>query len=286
MSWQLVQTFSEGKKGSPDLNEDSFTIKGPMYAVIDGATDKSGKQYQYEGKAVSSGRFASLVVKEALEKLKAGVSPRRAVDEISEILDRAIKVQYPDIKDLDRPSVRLAVFDSTINTIWWISDCWHALVDTDGNASQYQTPDPVDEVLIPMRSLTLTALQTAGTPWIPESGSPDPGREAIMPLLKQQPIFANRVHKYGYGIVNGTFVPSQLIGVQKVSNDINRIVLASDGYPSPIVNGVLSLAVAEAHLHSLLAQDRLCIGPLAGTKGMMPGQISHDDRTWIELLKK
>ena len=57
------------------------------------------------------------------------------------------------------------------------------------------------------------------------------------------------------------------------------VVLASDGYPRILP----TLAASEEALAGLLAADPLCIGPLCGTKGVRPGNVSFDDRAYVRL---
>jgi hypothetical protein len=60
---------------------------------------------------------------------------------------------------------------------------------------------------------------------------------------------------------------------------VEDLVLASDGYPEILP----TLAETEARLAELLAEDPSCVGVLRGTKGVMAGQISFDDRAYLRL---
>lgn len=59
----------------------------------------------------------------------------------------------------------------------------------------------------------------------------------------------------------------------------SRLVLASDGYP------VLkeTLAESEAVLRELMEKDPLCFRENKGTKGLVKGNDSFDDRTYIRF---
>lgn len=59
----------------------------------------------------------------------------------------------------------------------------------------------------------------------------------------------------------------------------NEVVLASDGYPflKP------TLAESEAALLHLIAHDPQCIHDFIATKGLVAGNKSFDDRTYIRF---
>ena len=61
-----IEAFSCGKiHGSPQENEDAFVlVPERVYAVIDGATDRSGTRYN----GMFAGRYASLLVKQTIEQ--------------------------------------------------------------------------------------------------------------------------------------------------------------------------------------------------------------------------
>jgi hypothetical protein len=66
----LVEAFSEAKNpAAPETNEDNFVVlPGRAYAVLDGVTDRTGSRYD----GMLSGRYASLLLQKALERLLTG----------------------------------------------------------------------------------------------------------------------------------------------------------------------------------------------------------------------
>ena len=74
----------------------------------------------------------------------------------------------------------------------------------------------------------------------------------------------------------------QLGGVLQSSSDAHwqEIVLASDGYPflKP------TLANSEAALAHLIATDPQCVRYFIATKGLVSGNRSFDDRTYIRFV--
>ncbi len=59
----------------------------------------------------------------------------------------------------------------------------------------------------------------------------------------------------------------------------SQIVLASDGYPALKE----TLAESEAALRELIKNDPLCFRENMGTKGLVKGNDSFDDRTYIRF---
>jgi hypothetical protein len=287
--WAIVESFQEGKKFNQELCEDEI-VTSSLYAVVDGSTDKSGLLYTWQEidgseRQVSSGKFAALHTSKIIKGLTAGINPWEAVDIISESLNTEILLQYPDIKDINRPSCSIAVYDPQLNHIIKVGDCWHGYKTEDNSLTSLQHNIKIDSVLGTMRSLMLEALAKSGTPWNPASGNPDLGRELIMPFLKIQGIFANTLNEYGYGDINGQYVPEEYIEIFTLPEDVREIVLATDGYPEIIVDDSLSLTLAEENLAYLLIKDPLCISELKGNKGLLKDQLSYDDRSWLQLKR-
>ncbi|WP_338316492.1 hypothetical protein, partial [Streptomyces bohaiensis] len=108
-------------------------------------------------------------------------------------------------------------------------------------------------------------------------------RAAIMPLLTRQVRFANadprQAGELAYGTLDGRRVPDGLIRVTTLPLGVHELIIGSDGYPELL--GTLS--ESERNLKILLAEDPLCIGGLAGTKGVAPGNESYDDRSYLRL---
>ena len=106
----------------------------------------------------------------------------------------------------------------------------------------------------------------------------DPGREAILPLLKEFPVMANQAGEFGYDVINGGDICTDNIVIYHVKPG-DRIVLASDGYPALFD----TLEETEKYLFNLLDKDPLCIHELRGTKGVINGNQSFDDRSYISF---
>jgi hypothetical protein len=259
--------------------EDVSVVTRHAYAVIDGATDKTGLRYLSRGREVTAGRFAAETIAEAVETATGTRGPREIIARAGEMLAEARERQHPGLSRSDYPSAAVAVLHDASRQALIVGDCRIAWTEPQ-QTSEVAGFAPPDEILAGMRALVHAALAANGQRWNGEDE--DPGRAAIMPALRVQGFLANRPGPFGYSIVNGEDVPEELT----VAVDLTaarRVVLASDGYPRLSVGHGLSLAAAEEHLAGLLTTDPLCVGALRGTKGLRRGQRSFDDRTWLEL---
>ena len=106
----------------------------------------------------------------------------------------------------------------------------------------------------------------------------DPGRACILPLLRRQFLLANQDRPYGYDVLDGFAIHSHHVSVYPVPPQ-TQVVLASDGYP------VLkdTLAESEKSLDELLQKDPQCLRENRGTKGLVKGNQSFDDRTYVRF---
>lgn len=59
-----------------------------------------------------------------------------------------------------------------------------------------------------------------------------------------------------------------------------EVVLASDGYPELCC----TLEESEERLCAVIAEDPMCVGRNIGTKGIMDGMESFDDRGYVRIV--
>lgn len=265
----VVERFVASKTRNPDACEDGLFLGEHFVAVVDGATDKSGRRFA----GLSGGRFVMLVLVDAMASLP------RDVDVVSAIrlLTEHLAAELPDDLSVeDRPSAAATLYSAVRREIWQIGDVgfWY-----DGRAVTSQ-PKEVDRINSQMRGAVLRAEMLRGLT-TDQLATEDPGREAIKPLLTRQALFANNsaAGSLGYAVFDGRPVPLELVNVIRVPKEVTELVLASDGYPEVC----RTLAESEARLKTLVAEDPLCVGPLAGTKGVTDGNESYDDRAYLRL---
>ncbi|GAA2152264.1 hypothetical protein GCM10009844_35440 [Nocardioides koreensis] len=243
--------------------------------MLDGVTDKSGFTYEHGGTTETSGRFAALVVSEALARLDAtGEAPdaAAAVSFIGGRLDDAVREQRPSLAREQRPACALVVYSAPRHEVWRVGDCsW--LFDGVAHSGHLAFDDLTAGL---RRTVTQVHLEDG---WAVEHlAARDPGRTAIQGLLEMQGMFANRDHELGYGAITGTPVPDRFLEVDALDGS-GVLVLTSDGYPEIVGDREAS----DRRLTELLGSDPLCIGALLGTKAPAPGAASYDDRTWVSL---
>jgi hypothetical protein len=266
---KVIERSIIAKTGTTKDCEDGIVFTEHFAAVVDGTTDKTGRRYN----DLAGGRFAMLILTEAIAHLPRDVEANRAIELLSAALAKYLPL---NLTPEDLPSAAVAIFSNARREVWQVGDVgfWFC------GQSHDQRRKQVDRINISMRAAILFAELMRGTT-LEQLTQHDPGREAIMPLLSRQALFANNADggQLAFGVVDGRPVPISLIDVTHVPSDATELVLASDGYPQLYS----SLAEAEANLAKLLISDPLCIGPLAGTKGLRPGNISFDDRAYLRV---
>lgn len=264
---RVVESAVVGKDQDPALCEDSIFVGPAFAAVVDGATDKSGETYG----GVAGGRLASTVILEAIADLDPEVDARCAVNELTKALAGAVPGGVQD-----GPSAAIAMFSSARREVWQVGD---VSFSTLGNRLRPPTRKRLDDVASGVRAATTYALLNGGTS-LETLRARDPGRDAILSLLRNQYLLRNKEGPWTYGAIDGTRVPTRKLSVFPIQSDARELVIYSDGYPK----AYRTLSEAEHDLMELLVQDPLCIGKLRGTKGWREGNRSFDDRAYLRLL--
>ncbi|MFE9968093.1 hypothetical protein OG894_42735 (plasmid) [Streptomyces sp. NBC_01724] len=138
----------------------------------------------------------------------------------------------------------------------------------------------MDDVLAGTRAVYLHCLLAVGqTAEELAAQDPDPGRQIILPVLKQQGLLANQPGPFGYGVLDGSRVPEPYIEVIPLDG-AHEVVLASDGY----LTASPTLDEAERALAASIALDPLRITN-PGTKAVEPDRASFDDRAYVRLTR-
>ncbi|MGH7456953.1 MAG: hypothetical protein ACRENG_36720, partial [bacterium] len=104
----------------------------------------------------------------------------------------------------------------------------------------------------------------------------------IETLIKRQALFQNNPEagELAFGVVDGFPVEERGILIKQVHEDVQTLVLATDGYPI-LAN---SLSKTEKLLRAILREDRLLFRKYKYTKGKGKGQNSFDDRAYLKIL--
>ncbi|MEV0705197.1 hypothetical protein AB0I53_45795 [Saccharopolyspora sp. NPDC050389] len=166
-----------------------------------------------------------------------------------------------------------AIYAPDRGEVWRVGDVHVAIDDRHLPGSKR-----IDAAMAGFRAAINAAALAVGTP-LSDIIHDDPGLAAAAPLLAAQPTLANHPGAFGYGVLNGTPIPDELIETYSVPSN-GRVVLASDGYLGP----ERTLADAERQLHRAIADDPACIGPLwTMGKALTRNTAAPDDRAYIRI---
>jgi hypothetical protein len=268
---EVVEQFVLGKHADPSLCEDAVVVTGEYAAVVDGATDVTGRLYG----GMTGGRWAMTACLDAIRALPAETDAHTAVEALTRELARRIDPATPAA---DRPSAAVTIYSATRRQVWQVGDVGFRYTGLPARAGQPRKL--IDEIAASFRAAIIAAEAAAGNISMSAVDKVDPARPAVRALVARQGSLRNTTGPYGYAGVDGRAVPGSLVAVRQVPEDVTELVIASDGYP--IIGR--TLAESESTLARLLGLDPWCVKELAGTKGVLEGQVSFDDRAYLRIL--
>ena len=283
----IIESKIVGKK-SPEACEDGMVITDDFIAVIDGSTSKTPKHLNPDMK---NGRYAMMLISEYIrEELKADAS----VDDFCQgvtayIYNKLYEKLGVEERLKEHPEERLTasaiLYSRTRNEVWMVGDC-QAIID----GKLYENGKPYEEKIARKR-----------VELIEQGLSPAEARKQIEPLLIEAMLSGQN---QTYTVIDGFPIYREGVKVVSVSDSCSvpasdsvpssdsvsvsgtifvsssEIVLASDGYPflEP------TLAASEAALAEQIANDPQNIHSFIATKGIVEGNKSFDDRTYIRFV--
>lgn len=294
---KIIESSIIGKK-SPEACEDGMVVTDDFIAVIDGSTSKTPKHLNPDMK---NGRYAMMLISEYIrEELKADAS----VDDFCQgvtafIYNKVYEKLGVEERLKEHPEERLTasaiLYSRTRNEVWMVGDC-QAIID----GKLYENGKPYEEKIARKR-----------VELIAQGLSPAEARKQIEPLLIKAMLSGQNqtytvidgfpVYREGVKVVSvsdsssvqDSVSSSDSCSVQDsvscsgsasasdtIPSSSSEIVLASDGYPflKP------SLAASEAALAEQIANDPQNIHSFIATKGIVEGNKSFDDRTYIRFV--
>lgn len=264
----VVERFCVSKTGIESDNEDGIYISEKFVAVIDGATSKEAGSY----KGLTGGQIVRNIIIDTLGKMTG----REDCIEAIAMIQKAIEKEFPYNKFF-HASASAVIYNISQHCIWMIGDC-QAMVNGDIHTNK----KVVDDILSQARAMALTALIMDGEDEN-QIAVKDVGRELILPFLKLQRLFENRMGYYGYLTFNNESIDRNVLSSKVVVVEVpekSEVILASDGYPCLMS----TLAESEKELARLIEVDPFCYKKNISTKGIRKGNISYDDRTYIRLI--
>ena len=287
---KIIESSIIGKK-SPEACEDGMVVTDDFIAVIDGSTSKTPKHLNPDMK---NGRYAMMLISEYIrEELKADAS----VDDFclgvtAYIYNKVYEKLGVEERLKEHPEERLTasaiLYSRTRNEVWMVGDC-QAIID----GKLYENGKPYEQEIARKR-----------VELIEQGLSPAEARKQIEPLLIKAMLSGQN---QTYTVIDGFPIYREGVKVVSVSDSCSvqdsvpasdsvpcsdsvsasgtffvsssEIVLASDGYPflEP------TLAASEAALAEQIANDPQNIHSFIATKGIVEGNKSFDDRTYIRF---
>lgn len=288
---KIIESSIIGKK-SPEACEDGMVVTDDFIAVIDGSTSKTPKHLNPDMK---NGRYAMMLISEYIwEELKADAS----VDDFCQgvtayIYNKVYEKLGVEERLKEHPEERLTasaiLYSRTRNEVWMVGDC-QAIID----GKLYENGKPYEQEIARKR-----------VELIEQGLSPAEARKQIEPLLIKAMLSGQN---QTYTVIDGFPIYRKGVKVVSVSDSSSvqdsvpasdsvpcsdsasasdtipssssEIVLASDGYPflKP------TLAASEAALAEQIANDPQNIRSFIATKGIVEGNKSFDDRTYIRFV--
>ena len=294
---KIIESKIVGKK-SQESCEDGMVITDDFIAVIDGSTSKTPKHLNPDMK---NGKYAMMLISEYIrEELKADAS----VDDFCQgvtayIYNKVYEKLGVEERLKEHPEERLTasaiLYSRTRNEVWMVGDCQAIIA-----GKLYENGKPYEEKIARKR-----------VELIAQGLSPAEARKQIEPLLIKAMLSGQNqtytvidgfpIYREGVKVVSvsdsssvqdsvsssdscSVQDPVSCSGSASASDTIpsssSEIVLASDGYPflKP------SLAASEAALAEQIANDPQNIHSFIATKGIVDGNKSFDDRTYIRFV--
>lgn len=288
---KIIESCIIGKK-SQEACEDGMVVTDDFIAVIDGSTSKTPKHLNPDMK---NGRYAMMLISEYIrEELKADAS----VDEFCQgvtayIYNKVYEKLGVEERLKEHPEERLTasaiLYSRTKNEVWMVGDCQAIIA-----GKLYENGKPYEEKIARKR-----------VELIEQGLSPAEARKQIEPLLIKAMLSGQN---QTYTVIDGFPIYREGVKVVSVSDSSSvqdsvpasdsvpcsdsasasdtipssssEIVLASDGYPflKP------TLAASEAALAEQIANDPQNIHSFIATKGIVEGNKSFDDRTYIRFV--
>lgn len=274
---KVIESKIEGKK-SPESCEDGLVVTADFIAVIDGSTSKTPHHLSPDMK---NGRYAMVLISEYIQH---ELKPESTVEDFCEgvtsyIYNKVYRQQGIEEQMQAHPEERLTasaiLYSKAKNEVWMVGDC-QAIID----GKLYENNKPFEDI-VARRRVEL----------IRRGFTPQEARKTIEPLLIQAMLEGqNKTYTVIDGLPiyqKGVKVVSLNAPQKNVETDVadslplptKEIVLASDGYPflKP------TLTESEEALAHLLAYDPQCTHEFIATKGIVVGNKSFDDRTYIRF---
>lgn len=263
------------KTGRMETCEDSIFVNEHFVVVLDGATSKTSKLW--DGK--TPGKIAMESVKEILPYMNPAVSAEKFFFACNEAISDWYKKKqvYFEMQQHinQRPTVSLIVYSNAKKQVWILGNGFAIIGD------QYiNSIIPTDILSSQLRSYYIQTELRRGVSEF-ELLDKDTSREFISPVLLRQVMFQNSdiPSEFDYFAVDGFYTDAKGIDIYKVPEHVKEVVLATDGY----IEVFSTLEKSEKYLAQVLEEDPLLYKRHKSVKGIVRGNVSFDDRSYIRI---
>lgn len=265
-----------GKYGPDGPNDDILHVSDHYVAVIDGATSKA---VEVDWGKKSSARIAAEIIDDTLTNLSPAATVNQAIDKMTQkihqvYIDKGVVDQVKQFP-WERLSASFSAYSFHHHEIWSVGD---APIRIDNYQPELRKPH--DQAAADARAARIQYLLLNGAT-VDELLKNDRSRAYILPMLRGHQNYQNDLndHPLAHAVIDGFEVPDWGKKTFTLGDDIDEIILASDGYPRI----KSSLEESERYLKRVIEQDPLMYRLHPSTKGKMNGQVSFDDRAYVRL---
>lgn len=222
----------------------------------------------------SNGRYCMELIRDYIATMPDDTTASEFCDDITRRIfdiysEHGIDIGRLRLNPTERLTASAAIYSACHRQIWMVGDC-----QCMANGRTYDNSKPQEAILAAKRSAFLKQALAKGLA-VKDVQCQDPGRAFIISEL----IESCREQNISYSVIDGFAIPQDKIKIINIGESCHEIILATDGYP------VLkpTLQESEEALNHQLATDPLCINTFKATKGLMKGNISFDDRSYIRV---
>mgnify|MGYP002764114273 FL=1 len=288
---KIIESKIVGKK-SQEACEDGLVVTDDFIAVIDGSTSKTPKHLN---PYMKNGRYAMMLISEYIrEELKADASVDDFCQGVTAYIYNKVYEKLGVEERLkehseERLTASAILYSRTRNEVWMVGDCQAIIA-----GKLYENGKPYEQEIARKR-----------VELIEQGLSPAEARKQIEPLLIEAMLSGQNknytvidgfpIYREGVKVVSvldscsvqdpvpasdSVSVSESVRASGSIPASSSEIVLASDGYPflKP------TLAASEAALAEQIANDPQNIHSFIATKGIVEGNKSFDDRTYIRFV--
>lgn len=263
------------KESEAALCGDTYVWGENYIAVIDGATPKG--EILWDGQ--KGDVYVSHLVADAIVEMDPDYTAQEAIKHINGVVRKAYAdhgVEFSQLLPAERLQCSILIYSMRRYEVWSFGDCMLRI-----NQRDFINIKEGDRLFSALRAFCIQIERDRLGKNADESVLSLYGREQILPYLKAYTSLANRNVPFGYDVIDGGKINPDHVQIYAVQRD-DCVVMASDGYPKLFD----TLEETEVYLKNALEADPICVGLLRGTKGIDPGNVSYDDRTYVSFRVK